>query len=271
MSDLQRSWSQLNEYTDCGYRYYLKRLATDSNGEKIWRRPAAWTVQGSAVHIAAETWELSHRGLVEDDIVEVYRQTYWDLVNQQLEETPNTNEWFASGRYRGWDDIERRFGIGLDQIRQYLDFYRNDAPDEIPAIVNGRPAIEIPVEGLIGTVPVRGVVDGIMETENGLVVRDIKTGKRPGNPLQLKIYQNLIDQNLNLQIRFGDFWSGQTGMTTGLVDLDKEDANGTLTSQFERLEEGINSERFEPKPSIAACGFCEVQHACPFAAASNRL
>ncbi len=261
-----RSWSQLQEYESCGYKYYLKRLADDG---KVWRRPASWTTQGTAVHIAAEAWENSGRKLAEPDVLEIYRVAYWDEINKLMEETPNTDQWFASGPYRGWSDIDRRFGIGLDQIRKYLDFYQNDAPDETPAIVKGSPAIEIPVEGLIGTVPVRGVVDSIMETARGLVIRDIKTGKRAPNPLQLKIYQILIEQHLSLEIRFGDFWSGQTGLTTPVMDLDNLDT-AALTSDFERLEEGINSERFEPKPS-PACGFCEVQHACPFAATSNRI
>ncbi len=264
-----RSWSQLNEYNECGYRYYLKRIAKDDNGEKVWQRPAAWTTQGTAVHIAAEFWEKSNRLASTEEVIGVYTEAYWDDINSRLEETPNPNEWFASGPYKGWVDIQRRYAIGLDQIQSYVDFYQNDAPTDIPIRINGSMAIEIPVEGFIGSVPVRGVIDSIMETDEGLRVRDIKTGKRVGNPLQLKIYQELIVQNFSLEIRFGDFWSGQTGITTPVMDLDNLDLVH-LTNDFERLEEGINQERFEPKPSPSNCGMCDVQHACPFAAASNR-
>jgi putative RecB family exonuclease len=263
-----RSWSQLNEYNECGYRYYLKRIAKDSNGDQIWQRPAAWTVQGTAVHIAAEVWEKSDRILTDEEVTTIYTEAYWDQINERLEDTPNYSEWFASGPYRGFTDIDRRYKIGLDQIQSYLEFYRNDSPMDIPITINGSMAIEIPAEGLIGSVPVRGVIDGIMETDSGLRVRDIKTGKRLGDPMQLKIYQELIIQNFGIKIRFGDFWSGQTGVTTPVADLDALSLDD-LTSEFQRLEEGINSERFDPKPS-PACAMCDVQHACPFAASSNR-
>src|SRR5687768_12146325 len=50
-----RSVSQLNSYFGCGLRYAFERRY------RLPQSPAAWSIQGVAVHKAIEHWELSHR------------------------------------------------------------------------------------------------------------------------------------------------------------------------------------------------------------------
>ena len=46
------SYSSLTTWLSCGYRYYLSRIA------KVDEEPATWTLGGSAVHRATETYDL---------------------------------------------------------------------------------------------------------------------------------------------------------------------------------------------------------------------
>src|SRR5690606_18020935 len=127
-----RSVSQVKELEDCGYRYYLSRQATDEDGNRLWRRPAAWLPQGLGVHKAAETFEKSGRAMTLEEVQKVYSESYDEETNKLLEETPDLSWWFRSGPYNGAQDIPRRYRIGLEQTARYVRYYTEIRPDEKP-------------------------------------------------------------------------------------------------------------------------------------------
>src|SRR3954469_19163368 len=98
MTDV-RSYSQLGAYDRCPYMYYLERV------EKVWQRPAAWLPMGTAVHEAAERWELSGRTMSLEEAQQIFRDAYVRETNKYLDDTPNANHWFRSGPYKGPEDI----------------------------------------------------------------------------------------------------------------------------------------------------------------------
>lgn len=163
-----RSVSQYNTYNQCPKRYELERI------KKVWQRPAAWLSQGTAVHAALEAWERSERTMSLEGMQAVFMEEYSKSIEEQAEVTPNTEYWFASGPYRGMVDIERRFGIGLEQCEKLLDWYAKHPDEKIWITPDGVPAIELEFNVELNGVPVRGFIDAVIETPNGLVVRDLK-------------------------------------------------------------------------------------------------
>ena len=85
-----RSVSQYTTYVQCGEAYRLERVA------KAPQTPAAWFVQGTAVHAAVEAYELSYRALTAAEAVKVFGDDIVELrriakeVAAVLEKVPGT-------------------------------------------------------------------------------------------------------------------------------------------------------------------------------------
>lgn len=252
------SVSRNKQYRQCPAGFYLARV------EKAWQRPAAWLSQGTAVHSAAEAWEKSGRTMSLDDAQAVFRQVYADETNAMAAETSNWNFWFASGRYRGEEDVRRRFGLGLEQVERYIRYYTERAPREVIWITpDGTPAIELGFEMDLGTVRVRGYLDqAVVDPKAGLIVRDIKSGNSPGDAFQLAVYAEAIRQVYGQEIRKGDYWMGKSGRPTLFYDL-TEWPTSRLTEEFEEVDELIRAEKFDPDPEEKKCAFCSVRTSCP--------
>ena len=251
-----RSVSQYNTYQRCPYAYKLARI------DKVWQRPAAWLAQGSAVHEAAEAWERSLRQLNVDDVKDIFRESYSTHINDMCEITPEFNSWFASGPYRGQEDIERRYNIGLWHIDHYIDYY-NEHPNEVIWIApDGTPGIEIGFDIVLDGVLVRGFIDAVIQDGEDIIVRDLKTGNKPGDEFQLATYSVGINEVYNIQPTHLDYFMSKTGTTIShsIEGWDKD----KVSNMFRELEDNIQGGVFPPKPSKAGCNFCDVSDSCEF-------
>jgi putative RecB family exonuclease len=254
-----RSVSQLKLYERCPYAYKLARI------DKVWQRPAAWLPQGSAVHEAAEAWERSGRTMTLEQTQDVFRDSYAQHVNTYLETTPDFEWWFKSGRYGGELDIERRYQIGLEQTQKYLDWYNSHPQEVIWIAPDGTPGIELGFDVDLDGVMVRGFIDAIIDLDGEVIVRDNKTGNKPGDDFQLAVYAAALTIQFGIsKPEVGDYWMGRTGKPTLPYTLDQWPVT-KVTEAFHDLEENIRAERFDPLPEPAKCRFCDVSYHCEFA------
>lgn len=255
-----RSVSQLKLYERCPYAYRLSRI------DKVWQRPAAWLPQGSAVHEAAEAYERSGRQLSLDQTQDVFRTSYEHHVNSYCDVTPDFQAWFRSGPYAGDVDVERRYNIGLEQTAKYVVWYEQ-YPDEVIWIApDGTPGIEIGFDIDLDGVQVRGFIDAVIVRDGEVIVRDNKTGNKPGDDFQLAVYAVALEQSYGIpRPTAGDYWMGRTGKPTALYDL-SEWTRERVAAKFRELEDNIQAGRFEPDPEPAKCRFCDVAASCDFAA-----
>ncbi len=287
-----RSVSQVRQYLremgGCGYRYYLSRRV------RAWDRPDAWRPQGTAVHRAAEEWELSGRKMPLEAAQDVFRESYADEVNGFLEGSPNADAWWASGPYKGPRDIERRYAIGLQQVARYVEYYTETAPQEVPwRTPDGKPAVELEFRIDLAGVEVRGLIDVIVmvkpvipppRTASGAlskskaaladyekardeakprpIPRDNKSGKKPGDAFQLAVYDLEVEELTGQRAFVGDYWMGDTGKPTKPYDLAEWD-RARIADVFQRADEGIRAEEWTPNPG-PACERCGVATSCPF-------
>lgn len=251
-----RSVSQHNQFVRCSWAYKLSRI------DRVWNRPASWLSQGLGVHVAMEEWERSERTLDREKLIEIYREEYNRSINEQAEQTPNFDFWFGSGPYSGPVDIERRFGVGETQLLSLIDYCEN-SNDTIWETPDGEKAIELEIDVELGGVMVKGFIDQIVETPSGLVVRDIKTGSKPGDIFQLATYSEAMRIMHGVTIDYGDYLMGKTGKPTKPIQITDEDRAGVHES-FEWLEKEIQAGNFEPSPDRNKCAMCSVQLACEF-------
>jgi putative RecB family exonuclease len=223
---------------------------------------------GTAVHEAGEAWERSGRTLPLEEAQDVFRIAYWREVNSYLDETPNTAFWFASGPYRGPDDIQRRYRVGLDHVARYIGYYEKH-PRQVIWIdpVSGEPAIELSFDMDLDGVSVRGFIDAVIEDlDTGLVgPRDTKTGAKPGNELQLKTYGQGMEDLTGVPMVQGDYFMTKTGKPTFAYDL-TEITRDELSGLYHEADTAIRAGDFPAKPSEDKCRFCSVRDSCKYRA-----
>lgn len=252
-----RSVSQYNSFNRCAYAYKLQRI------DKVWQRPASWLSQGLGVHVALEEWERSGRTLSIEKLVELYQEEFARSIDEQAEDTPNFEFWFGSGPYRGPEDIERRFAVGEDQLRRMVA-WAEDHPDQKPWVTpEGEPAIEFEFLVDLGGVPVKGFIDLIVDSPDGLIVRDYKTGARPGDIFQLATYAEAVRIKHGETPELGDYFMGKAGKPTKTIRITEQDRE-EVHKGFEQLEKDIQAEKFEPNPSRNVCAMCSVKDSCEF-------
>lgn len=276
-----RSVSQLKTYEQCPYRYYLSRIAG------VWHRPAAWLPQGTAVHEALEVYERSQRKMLLEDVEDVFREAYQTDVSKLCETTPNFEFWFQSGPYGGELDVERRYQLGLDQISRYFTWIDNHPEEVIWIAPDGTLGIELGFDIDLDGVRVKGCIDQVVEVDGRLLIRDHKTGNKPGDDFQLGAYAVAIAETYGIDPpATGDYWMGRTGKATKQFDLSAWSRDRVAT-KFRWLEEQIQTARFDPKPGCTelegfnpevwdsskflpkpdaeVCRFCDVRSSCDFA------
>lgn len=258
MSDSEhRSVSQYKTYEKCPYAWKLSKI------DKVWSRPAAWLSQGSAVHEAAEAWERSNREMSLEDAQDVFKESYERHTNEMCEITPDFNRWFASGPYRGEQDIERRYSIGLQHVATYVTYYQNH-PGEVVWVdpVTGIPGIELAFDIVLDGVLVRGYIDAVISSGEDIIVRDLKTGNQPGDEFQLATYAVGVNEVYGVQPTHLDYFMTKTGSTVSydIAGWGKD----RITGLFRELEDNINLGRFEARPSKSNCQMCDVAESCEY-------
>lgn len=99
-----------------------------------------------------------------------------------------------------------------------------------------------------------------------LVVRDIKTGSAPGDDFQLGVYGVAIHELFGVDLpEAGDYFMTKSGKPTFAYDISKWTPE-KVAEEFRRLEDGIESEDWEPSPAPSKCKFCDVAASCDFRA-----
>ncbi|WP_457062749.1 RecB family exonuclease [Mycobacteroides abscessus] len=271
---MKLSVSQYKQYERCPYSWYLSRV------EKAWQRPAAWLPQGSAVHEAGEAWERSGRTMTLEEMQQVYTESYDNHVNTYCDVTPNLEWWFWSGPYNGEADINRRYDLGLQQCGRMLDWYGKHQDEVVWIAPDGTPGIELGFDIDLDGIEIRGFIDlitaiyepGSMKRApedrdlQDIVVRDNKTGNKPGDDFQLGVYAVAMAEQYGLGIERGDYWMGRTGKPTKPYDL-TDWTRETVRDKFVELQDNINAGNFPPDPEPSKCKFCDVSYSCQYSQA----
>jgi len=250
-----RSVSQVEQYEKCGWRFYLQRV------ERVTPRPAAWSFHGTAFHSAAEAFERSSRALGAEEVAELFHDEYTALTNEALEKEPNTDVWLAAGRYTGGEDIERRYFLGLEHTRAYVEWSLKNEP-AIWKEPDGKPALELSFVVELGGIKVRGFIDQALDEGEGTVrVRDLKTGTMKSK-FQLQSYGVAMRQKWGVNVELADWYLAKTGKLSRPVKV-SEVSEDEIGQRYADMDAQVKAGNFPANPGFD-CRFCDVSHACIF-------
>ncbi|GGP72186.1 RecB family exonuclease [Streptomyces melanogenes] len=256
-----RSHSQYNRYAQCGEAYKLERV------EKRPSDPAGWFVQGTAVHSGVEAYERSGRTISRAATIGHYHQAWERELAAGLAVQRDITQWMTGGFKTGTKDLSDRRELGEHQVLDYID-YAEQSGESIWVTPDGKQAIELEFTIRLGKVPVRGVIDQVVQTPYGLTVRDIKTGtKKQPSALQLALYRRAIWDLYRVDITWGDFFtcarkgrSPKNGGPTEPYDLTRI-SQDWLENQYAAMDAAERNGVYLANPGDH-CGTCGVRRHC---------
>ena len=165
------SYSSLNTYIDCGWRYKLEKV------DKVKEGHAVYFTGGSALHKATEYYDLGMEGTAE----EIWNKAWFETVEADEALHGDMNTW----QYVKREDMSWWYGEGLWMLDRWINFRKNWTPLE--------GYIEKEFEIRVGDTLVRGAIDRVMVDKDG------------NNVLQIFIsLQNLLNAVCNSEVIFTD-------------------------------------------------------------------
>jgi putative RecB family exonuclease len=196
-----------------------------------------------------------------EEVAEVFHDEYTALTNAALEKEPNTDVWLAAGRYTGGEDIERRYFLGLEHTRAYVEWSLKNEP-AIWKEPDETPALELSFMVELGGVKVRGFIDQALDEGEGTVrVRDLKTGSMKSK-FQLQSYAVAMRKQWGVNVELADWYLAKTGKLSRPVKV-AEVSEGEIGQRYADMDAGVKRGDFPANPGYD-CRFCDVSHACIF-------
>lgn len=195
------------------------------------------------------------------DVMELFHDEYTALVNEGLDQEPDTDVWLSAGRYSGGEDIERRYHLGMEQTAAYVEWSAATRP-VFWSEPGGKPALELSFVTELGGVQVRGFIDQALDEGDGSVrVRDLKTGSMKSK-FQLQTYAVAMRKVWGVAVAKADWYLARTGrlsrpLTVGEVSEDE------IGQRFADMDAAVKRGDFPANPGFD-CRFCDVSHACVF-------
>lgn len=250
-----RSASQYNRYLQCGESYRLQSV------ERVPQNPAAWLAQGTAFHESVRVWEESGRSV---DIVDTYMTFYDTEIEKMKARQPDLKEWLRAPSKTTPVDIRERRDRGANMALTYAKIHV-DGPGKqsvIADIDEYTIGVEVPFEFSLGDVVIKGSIDQILLCEDGVEVRDLKTGNREQSSMQLAIYTLAVEKIFGWKVKRASYYYAKDGK---IVSLSRDQLNRYdetyLTELYSALDRGITNEVYLPNPGTQ-CTLCPVRKYC---------
>jgi putative RecB family exonuclease len=238
--------SRAGDFKQCPQLFKFKAI------DKIETPPTVYQARGTTAHLALQR-------LFDDQPEQRTPQRLYDLfrdawIELKDEEFPDL---FASV------EEERRWGM------ESLEILANYFAVEDPAAFEPLDRELDMTEGL-GSMTIRGILDRMEESPEGLVITDYKTGKAPPERyaipafFALKIYALLIRQRLGrtpVALRLL-YLNGPTVYEVPVVDTQLDAMERQLQALWDAINRAITSGNFPPRPGNL-CGWCQYRDICP--------
>jgi putative RecB family exonuclease len=258
------SFSSRETLQRCARSWFLKYVA------RAPKRPALWSVGGSAVHEATEFYDLYRisQGGGDPDLMKFELAGVWEACfNNQLEKAfekePNESKW---GRSQAEPiDVWRR--QGLQFVQSYID-WRERSPWELWTTPDGEPAIELDISGRLPgcEVEVKAFLDRIFwdPVFKKHHILDLKSGKRPPkNADQFGTYKALVKVKYGLDVDSGvPFMNrkGTLGKPYDLTEFTVEAVGETFGEAWIQVQEYLRTGSWPA--NTGDCFICDVQSSC---------
>jgi hypothetical protein len=178
------------------------------------------------------------------------------------------SEWFKSGVSKPETAIENWRKLGPESVQNFIDWWEGNnysvwlTPDD-------RPAIELELDVMFGSVPVKAYIDLVAVNDEHLAVIDSKSGAVvPDSPQQLGFYASMLELKYGIRPLMGaHFMTRGAGRNKDIFLTEPRPLSGPelsiefFTNQLEAMERGRAADGFVARVG-KHCGMCDVAQFC---------
>lgn len=261
------SYSSRTTYELCPKQYQLTRLI------KVPELPAWWSVGGSAVHAAMESYD--HGDDIRDsplghlfkgwEVDVAWRIAFENEIGKAEAVEPDRSKWRMSTGKNPPRSQEEWDHWGPIFIQRYVD-WRKRAPWKIWTTPDSWRAIELDVSGKLPgcDLEIKAFLDRVFHDPitDSLWIVDAKSGSKDATIEQLGTYAALLEVKYGVRADKGLTFNVRKGTPSSVKDLSKwtpEYAGEIYSETAQDVLAGI----FPAKPESFRCAkMCGVRHAC---------
>jgi putative RecB family exonuclease len=220
--------------------------------DRIETPPNLYQARGTTAHLALERlFDLPAEDRTAERLYDLFREAWQELKPEEFPELFET------------EAEEREWGIqSLEILANYL---KVEDPTSFEPL-----AKELDMTQEVGSMTIRGILDRMEETSDGLAITDYKTGKAPPERYALPAFFALKIYALLIRIREGRtpdtlrliYLNGPTVYELPVNDQQLDAIERQLTALWTAIERAIEQKRF-PTRTGPLCDYCSYRDICP--------
>ncbi|MGB9357488.1 MAG: PD-(D/E)XK nuclease family protein [Acidimicrobiia bacterium] len=244
--------SRASDYKRCPQLFKFSAI------DRIKTAPTVYQARGTTAHLALER-------LFGLPAVERTPERLYDLFRAAWQENKATD-------YPDlFDDVESERAWGIESLGILANYFSVEDPTSFEPLSN-----ELDMTQAVGDMTIRGILDRMDESPDGLVITDYKTGKAPPERYAMSAFFALKIYALLIRIREGRtpavlrlmYLTGPTVLELPVDDEQLDAMQRELEALWAAIERAIETDDFPPRTGVL-CDWCSYQDICPAFAAEE--
>jgi putative RecB family exonuclease len=164
-----------------------------------------------------------------------------------------------------FDDVESERAWGIESLGILANYFALEDPTSFEPLSN-----ELDMTQTIGDMTIRGILDRMEESPDGLVITDYKTGKAPPERYAMSAFFALKIYALLVRIREGRtpavlrlmYLNGPTVLELPVDDAQLDAMQRQLEALWAAIERAIETDDFPARTGVL-CDWCSYRDICP--------
>ena len=245
--------SRASDYKRCPQLFKFSAI------DRIPTPPTVYQARGTTAHLALERlFELPAAERTPERLYDLFR-TAWSEVKPT--DYPDL-----------FEDVQAERAWGIESLTILANYFSVEDPTSFEPLSR-----ELDMTQAVGDMTIRGILDRMEETPEGLVITDYKTGKAPPERYAMSAFFALKIYALLIRIREGRtpvalrlmYLNGPTVYEIPVNDAQLDAMERQLEALWAAINHSIETDSFPTRTGVL-CDWCAYQDICPAFANENR-
>ena len=244
--------SRASDYKRCPQLFKFSAI------DRIKTPPTVYQARGTTAHLALERlFELPSAERTPERLFDIFREAWQEIKPTDYPDL--------------FDDVESERAWGIESLAILANYFAVEDPTTLEPLSR-----ELDMTQAVGNMTIRGILDRMEETPEGLVITDYKTGKAPPERYAMSAFFALKIYALLIRIREGRtpvalrlmYLSGPTVYEVAVNDAQLDAMERQLEALWAAIERAIETDDFPTRTGVL-CDWCAYQDICPAFANDN--
>ena len=220
--------------------------------DRIPTPPTVYQARGTTAHLALEhLFELPAAERTPERLANLFRAAWQEIKPVDYPDL--------------FDDVAAERAWGIESLGILANYFAIEDPTSFEPLSR-----ELDMTQTVGNMTIRGILDRMEETPDGLVITDYKTGKAPPEQYAMSAFFALKIYALLIRIREGRtpvalklmYLNGPTVLQLPVDDAQLDAIERQLEALWAAIERAIETDEFPTRTGVL-CDWCSYQDICP--------